>query len=94
MEMTEVAAAVNQAFGAAKMNYEALGNSVAHLHWWLTPRRPTDARPAAPIWEDLDFLRSTWTGQPAVEDDRRQGLRRQLLDALEARPVTIEATFV
>ena len=25
-----------------KMNYEALGNSVPHLHWWLTPRHTDD----------------------------------------------------
>ena len=86
MEMSDVAAAVHDAFGARKMNYEALGNGVPHLHWWLTPRRQSDGRPRAPIWEDLDFLRATWTGQPEVPDDRRHALRRSLLAALERRP--------
>ena len=82
--------AIQDAFGAPKMNYEALGNSVPHLHWWLTPRRPTDARPRAPIWEDLDFLRAAWTKQPTTPDERRQELRIALLDALDRRdlPVT------
>lgn len=38
-EMASVAAAVQRAVGAPRMNYEALGNSVLHLHWWLMPRR-------------------------------------------------------
>ena len=37
-EMTLVAQAVSKAFGAEKMNYEALGNGDAHLHWHLFPR--------------------------------------------------------
>jgi diadenosine tetraphosphate (Ap4A) HIT family hydrolase len=47
MEMAEVAASVQNEFGARKTNYEALGNTVAHLHWWLTPRPHDDRRPAA-----------------------------------------------
>ena len=39
-EMTLVAEAVKNAFGAAKMNYECLGNGDggAHIHWHLFPR--------------------------------------------------------
>ncbi len=37
-EMSLVAKAVATAFGAEKMNYEALGNGDAHLHWHLFPR--------------------------------------------------------
>src|SRR2546430_2477072 len=55
MEMSEVAAAVFTAFAPQKLNYEALGNSVPHLHWWLTPRHSNDPRPTGPIWEDMDF---------------------------------------
>jgi diadenosine tetraphosphate (Ap4A) HIT family hydrolase len=61
-EMAEVATALSEAFAPRKLNYEALGNSVPHLHWWLTPRYDDDPRPFAPIWEDLDFLRVLWTG--------------------------------
>jgi diadenosine tetraphosphate (Ap4A) HIT family hydrolase len=49
MEMSEVAAAVFDAFVPRKLNYEALGNSVPHLHWWLTPRHIDDARATGPI---------------------------------------------
>ena len=41
-EMTLVAEAVNNAFGAQKMNYECLGNGDAHIHWHLFPRRTND----------------------------------------------------
>ena len=34
-EMSIVAEAVSNAFGAEKMNYELLGNGEAHLHWHL-----------------------------------------------------------
>lgn len=41
-EMTVVAQAVSNAFGAEKMNYELLGMGDAHLHWHLYPRRTGD----------------------------------------------------
>ena len=77
MEMAAVAAAVFHAVDARKMNYEALGNSVAHLHWWLTPRpraRPTSARP---IWEDADFLR-VGTGPAKSGHDHDASTRRRI----------------
>lgn len=42
LEMTLVAQAVANAFGAEKMNYELLGMGDAHLHWHLNPRRIGD----------------------------------------------------
>lgn len=41
-EMSIVAQAVQNAFGADKMNYEMLGNGDAHMHWNLFPRREND----------------------------------------------------
>ena len=41
-EMTMVAQAVQNAFGAEKINYELLGNGEAHLHWHIYPRRTGD----------------------------------------------------
>lgn len=41
-EMSIVAQAVSNAFGAEKMNYELLGNGDTHLHWHLFPRRNGD----------------------------------------------------
>ena len=37
-EMSLVAEAASNAFGAEKMNYELLGNGDSHLHWHLFPR--------------------------------------------------------
>jgi diadenosine tetraphosphate (Ap4A) HIT family hydrolase len=93
MEMSEVAAAVFTAFAPRKLNYEALGNSVRHLHWWLTPRHANDARPTGPIWEDMDFLRALWTGGMRPDDATRHDLQRSLLAALEQQAVVIEQAF-
>jgi diadenosine tetraphosphate (Ap4A) HIT family hydrolase len=94
MEMAAVAAAVHEEFGARKMNYEALGNTVAHLHWWLTPRPHDDRQPTRPIWEDDDFLRAMRTGEatPGAADARQ--LRLRLLQALHRHGVSIEAELV
>ena len=94
VEMAEVAEALDRAFSPRKMNYEALGNSVPHLHWWLTPRYVDDPRPHAPIWEDLDFLRAQWTRGDRPDDEQREWLRRRILDALEAQHVGIERRFL
>ena len=93
LEMADVAAAIHDEFNARKMNYEALGNSVAHLHWWLTPRPHDDRRPTGPIWEDLDFLRNLWTGvQPPP--DEAAALRARILDALRRQSIEIEASLI
>jgi diadenosine tetraphosphate (Ap4A) HIT family hydrolase len=79
-EMTEVAEAVLRTSGGRKMNYEALGNSVPHLHWWLTPRHADDPRPHGPIWEDLDFLRNPqWTGGCRPDESTLRDLKSTLL---------------
>jgi diadenosine tetraphosphate (Ap4A) HIT family hydrolase len=93
-EMSEVAHAVFEAFAPDKLNYEALGNSVRHLHWHLVPRRSDEPRPAVPIWEDLEFLRAIWTGAPCYDDAERDEQRRALLSALRRRPVHLEASFI
>jgi diadenosine tetraphosphate (Ap4A) HIT family hydrolase len=92
-EMAEVAAAVFDAFSPGKLNYEALGNGAPHLHWWITPRYPSDPRPHAPIWEDLEFLRAQWTNGGRPTDDERASTKSRLLTALRAREVTIESGF-
>ena len=49
-EMSVVAEAVYNAFGAEKMNYELLGNGETHLHWHLFPRRKDDMPCKGPVW--------------------------------------------
>jgi diadenosine tetraphosphate (Ap4A) HIT family hydrolase len=49
-EVSRVAHAVSRAFDAVKMNYELLGNAIAHVHWHLVPRRADDPSPRMPVW--------------------------------------------
>jgi len=51
-DMLRVARAIDRAFSPRKMNYELLGNTVAHLHWHLFPRYADDANPTRPTWEN------------------------------------------
>ena len=50
-DMLRVAKAIATVFQPRKMNYELLGNTVAHLHWHLVPRYGWDPNPQRPIWE-------------------------------------------
>jgi diadenosine tetraphosphate (Ap4A) HIT family hydrolase len=50
-DMRRVARAIGAAFHPRKMNYEVLGNTVAHLHWHLFPRYDSDPNPKRPTWE-------------------------------------------
>jgi len=52
-DMLKVARAIDRAFSPRKMNYELLGNTVAHLHWHLFPRYAGDPSPARPTWENV-----------------------------------------
>lgn len=36
--------------GPIRINYECLGNVVAHVHWHLIPRRASDPDPGATVW--------------------------------------------
>ena len=92
-DMAEVAHALFTAFRPRKLNYEALGNSVAHLHWWLTPRHHDDPRPQGPIWENPDFMARPW-GRWQPSPTERDRLRALLLDHLRARDVGIQRAFV
>jgi diadenosine tetraphosphate (Ap4A) HIT family hydrolase len=49
-EVSRVARAVGEAFDAVKLNYELLGNQLAHIHWHLVPRRVDDPAPQSPVW--------------------------------------------
>lgn len=93
VEMGEVAEALYRAFGPRKLNYEALGNTVPHLHWWLTPRYSGDPWPRRPIWENPDFVRLTWTGGVEPDDAERRTLKRLVLEALDGQQLDVERRF-
>ncbi len=92
-EMTEVAHALYRAFSPRKMNYEALGNSVPHLHWHLAPRYDTDPHGRGPIWEDPEFMRIFMQGG-LPPDEHSDESRRAILRELRAADVTIEREYL
>lgn len=93
-EMSELAHALQRAFEPAKLNYEALGNEVPHLHWHLFPRYETDPHPRGPVWEDLTFLRLLWTrGDRPIHEERAASLHA-ILAELRRADVEIEAEYV
>ena len=92
-EMAEVAHAVDRAFQPVKINLEALGNTVPHLHWHIVPRHADDPRLFAPIWENLEHLRAVWTGTQEEDPAVRAELKNALLAELERADVEIERSF-
>ncbi|MGH2670010.1 MAG: HIT family protein, partial [bacterium] len=74
-DMLQVARAIATAFRPRKMNYELLGNTVAHLHWHLFPRYDGDPNPQRPIWEHPHAPR-----MPTTEEygETIAAIRRQL----------------
>jgi len=93
-EMAEVVHAVARAFQPRKMNYEALGNAGAHLHWHVIPRHDDDPHPRGPVWEDLAFLRQLWCSEGVPDAPERDARRRALLHELRAADVEIEHEFI
>lgn len=51
-EISLVAQALYDAFRPTKINYELLGNMVAHMHWHLVPRFERDPLWPRPIWAE------------------------------------------
>jgi diadenosine tetraphosphate (Ap4A) HIT family hydrolase len=92
-EMAQVAEAVFRWVRPRKMNYEALGNSVPHLHWWLTPRHGDDPRPGGPIWEDRAFLAALGRDDLQPSPHERERRRRELLAELKSTGATIERRY-
>ena len=86
-EMTVVAQAVRNAFGADKMNYECLGNETggAHIHWHLFPRRAGDIgqygnNGKGPVWWYPMEQMYAEEARPAPEEleEMKQQLLREL----------------
>ncbi|MCH5161263.1 MAG: HIT family protein [Clostridiales bacterium] len=75
-EMSIVAQAVSNAFGAQKMNYELLGNGDSHLHWHLFPRKFGDlgeygVNGNGPVW---------WYPKDKFYDDSAKPTAHELQD--------------
>ncbi|MBL8963670.1 MAG: HIT family protein [Phycisphaeraceae bacterium] len=49
-EVARTAAAIRSVFGPVRINYECLGNQVAHVHWHVIPRHADDPQPSQPVW--------------------------------------------
>lgn len=49
-EVARVAAALHALFTPRKMNYECLGNQIAHIHWHVIPRLADDPAPREAVW--------------------------------------------
>ena len=70
-----LSAAVQQATGAVKLNYEVHGNTVPHLHLHVYPRYPGDPFVGRPIDPKA-------VGGPVYGPGQFEALRRRLLEAL------------
>lgn len=85
-EMSLVAEAVSDAFGAEKMNYELLGNGDSHLHWHLFPRVSGDLENygnhgKGPVWwYPMEKMYSDANRPTPAELEE---LKRRLLSALD-----------
>ena len=89
-EMSLVAEAVHNAFGADKMNYELLGNGDTHLHWHLFPRKDGDLgdygnRGRGPVW---------WYPMEKMYDDGNRPTPEQLKEMKILLKTEIEKLMV
>jgi diadenosine tetraphosphate (Ap4A) HIT family hydrolase len=73
--VTSVARALAEVFEAVKMNYELLGNQLAHIHWHLVPRRADDPIPRQPVWTHAHEPRTLF---PAEQRARIDAIRARL----------------
>jgi diadenosine tetraphosphate (Ap4A) HIT family hydrolase len=49
-DVNRMAQALSVVYRPVKMNYELLGNQVAHIHWHVIPRLAGDPEPRWPVW--------------------------------------------
>jgi diadenosine tetraphosphate (Ap4A) HIT family hydrolase len=51
-DMARTAAAIVEAYSPQRLNYECLGNQLAHVHWHVIPRYvpPRDPDPRSAVW--------------------------------------------
>ena len=85
-EMSVVAEAVSNAFGADKMNYELLGNGDTHLHWHLFPRRAGDIenygnKGKGPVW--WYPMEKMYSAENRPSEEELEEMKAILLDELD-----------
>ena len=78
-DVAKAAAAVQKAFSPQRLNYECLGNTLAHIHWHVIPRYSWDPQPKSPVW-----VRPAEERQVTVPDEERDGLVARIRKALGA----------
>jgi|GEM_PF-222169 len=86
-EMSQLAEAVRRVVTPHKLNYEALGNMVHHLHWHVFPRQLTDADPKSPVWGQMHAAGSAAAEQAKFNPQRD----RELLLSLRAALMEVRA---
>jgi diadenosine tetraphosphate (Ap4A) HIT family hydrolase len=74
-DVSRVAQALAVVFQPVKMNYELLGNQVAHIHWHLVPRLAGDPDPRSPVWQTAHDPSPL---PPARVRDRIDAIRRAI----------------
>jgi diadenosine tetraphosphate (Ap4A) HIT family hydrolase len=82
-EVARVAAALHALFTPRKVNYECLGNQIAHIHWHVIPRLPEDPAPRDAVWT---VSHTPVRLAPAERDDRIAKIRARLVDSCAPRP--------
>lgn len=78
LDIADAAQAIVQAFGPNRLNYECLGNQLAHVHWHIIPRYtpPTDPDPRQTVWVQPNPILNA-----GVASERRTDLIRRLREA-------------
>ena len=90
-EMSLVAKAVYRAFHPAKLNYELLGNTDAHIHWHIFPRHSNDPLPRRTVWNIPKRVRQAEAARPSSEllQQLRASLQLHLSRMLKKSPRSI-----
>jgi diadenosine tetraphosphate (Ap4A) HIT family hydrolase len=82
-DMARVAAAIAEVCSPRRINYECLGNQLAHIHWHVIPRyeSPRDPDPTSAIWArpaaELQGGMDPKKREETIFRLRRAGLRRE-----------------
>jgi diadenosine tetraphosphate (Ap4A) HIT family hydrolase len=79
-DIARTAVAIARAVNPTRINYECLGNQLAHIHWHIIPRfrPPVDPDPRSAVW-----VRPASELQCGVDPVRRSRLVQTLRDALQ-----------